>query len=105
MARTASGLSVIVTGDVGTLDQTTLGSATPLTVAVLDGSGNQVTSFGSGTQLDDGDTVDTDTQGTLAVGTTGINGTARVVRVTNDGKLRTTSSAIISGIDSTGILA
>ena len=50
MARTTTKLTVVVTGDIGALEQLSVGASTPLTVAVLDASGNQITSFGAGTQ-------------------------------------------------------
>jgi len=42
--------AVTVEGDVGALDQMDLTNANPLTVAVVDSNGDQVTSFGGGTQ-------------------------------------------------------
>ena len=49
-----------VEGNLGPLDQMTTGAREPLTIAVVDGSGNQITSFGSGTQY----AVDTAAGGT-----------------------------------------
>lgn len=46
------------------------GSSRPFDVAIVDASGNQVTSFGGGTQYADGDTPATPT-GTVAMGTDG----------------------------------
>lgn len=43
-------------GSVGTFEQIDLTVAHPLTVAILDGSGTQITSFGGGTQYTDGGT-------------------------------------------------
>lgn len=48
----------------------------------------------SGTLVTDGDGVDTDTKGVLLVGTTDISGTARAVRVTNDGTLKVDVAAL-----------
>lgn len=42
--------AVSVHGDVGILDQFDLTNSNPLTVAIVDGSGNQITSFGGGTE-------------------------------------------------------
>ena len=50
MARTLGALSITVTGDVGTLDQADLTNSNPLWVAVTDANGDQITSFGGGTQ-------------------------------------------------------
>lgn len=104
MSRTASQISLTVEGDVGELDQLDLTSSNPLTVALVDTNGDQITSLG-GSQFDDGDSIDTTSQGTLMVGTTGVNGTARAIRTNNAGLLLTRSSVIISGIEATSILA
>lgn len=48
--------SVAVHGDVGALDQIDLTNTNPLAVAVVDGDGTQITSFGGGTQYTEGDT-------------------------------------------------
>ena len=57
-----------------------------------DGSWRQVISIGSGstagTEFDDGDTIDTDSQGTLLIGTTDVPGTARAVITDDDGHLQ-----------------
>lgn len=53
---TASADAVSIHGDVGILDQLDLTNANPATVAIVDGSGNQITSFGGGTQYTEGDT-------------------------------------------------
>jgi hypothetical protein len=50
----------------------TTGSARPFDVAIVDGSGNQVTTFGGGTQYADGAAQATPT-GTVAMGTDGTN--------------------------------
>lgn len=42
--------TVTVQGDVGTLDQLDLTNTNPLAVAITDGNGDQITSFGGGTQ-------------------------------------------------------
>lgn len=47
---------IAVHGDVGILDQLDLTNANPATVAIVDGDGTQITSFGGGTQYTEGDT-------------------------------------------------
>ena len=55
--------------------------------------------IGGGTQWDDGDGIDTDSQGQLIVGTTDVTGTARAVITDNDGHLQidVLSSALPTG--------
>lgn len=48
--------SVTVHGDVGVLDQIDLTNSNPAAVAIVDGNGDQITSFGGGTQYTEGDT-------------------------------------------------
>jgi hypothetical protein len=48
--------SVSVHGDVGILNQFDLINSNPAAVAIVDASGNQITSFGGGTQYTEGDT-------------------------------------------------
>lgn len=54
--------TVTIQGDVGTVDQFDLTNSNPLSVAIVNGDGDQITSFGGGTQYDtnvayqDGDT-------------------------------------------------
>ena len=60
---TAASDSVAVHGDVGAIDQLDLTNSNPVTVAIVDGSGDQITSFGGGTQYTEGDT-DTTITGT-----------------------------------------
>lgn len=67
MARTASNITVTVEGNLGPLDQMTTGSREPLTIAVVDASGNQVTSFGSGTQYAVSDAAGGTDSGNLAL--------------------------------------
>lgn len=45
-----------VSGDVGTLDQLDLTNSNPAAVAIVDGNGDQITSFGGGAQYTEGDT-------------------------------------------------
>jgi hypothetical protein len=47
---------ITVHGDVGVLDQLDLTNTNPLAVAIVDGSGDQITSFGGGVQYTEGDT-------------------------------------------------
>lgn len=54
-------------GSIGIIEQLDLTTRFPQTVAILDGSGNQITSFGGGTQYDAGTTVATPV-GTVALG-------------------------------------
>ncbi|MEK9207069.1 MAG: hypothetical protein AAB922_01205 [Patescibacteria group bacterium] len=82
MARTSPGTATSITvgsialqdGDDSGLkvDVLDLTSNNALAVAVVDGSGNQITSFGGGTQYSDGD-VNADPTGTVAMGTDGSN--------------------------------
>ena len=53
---TSASDSVAVHGDVGILDQLDLTNSNPAVVAIVDGSGDQITSFGGGTQYTEGDT-------------------------------------------------
>lgn len=48
--------SVSVHGDVGILDQFDLTSSNPIATAIVDGNGDQITSFGGGVQYTEGDT-------------------------------------------------
>ena len=41
--------------------------------------------IGGGTEFDDGDAIDTNSQGTLIIGTTGVSGTARAIRTNDSG--------------------
>lgn len=56
-------------------------------------------SIGGGAQFDDGDAVDTDSQGPLLMGATAVPGTARAVAVDDDGQLQVDvlSSALPTG--------
>jgi len=47
---------LVVAGDVGILDQFDLTNSNPAAVAIVDGAGTQITSFGGGTQYTEGDT-------------------------------------------------
>lgn len=48
--------AVTIHGDVGALDQIDLTNSNPAAVAIVDGNGDQITSFGGGTQYTEGDT-------------------------------------------------
>lgn len=48
--------TVTVHGDVGVIDQLDLTNSNPAAVAIVDGNGDQITSFGGGTQYTEGDT-------------------------------------------------
>lgn len=54
--NTASALNATVHGDVGVIDQLDLTNSNPAAVAIVDGDGTQITSFGGGTQYTQGDT-------------------------------------------------
>jgi len=58
--------SVTAHGDVGVLDQLDLTTTNPLAVAIVDGNGDQITSFGGGTQYAEGD-VDASITGTAVM--------------------------------------
>jgi hypothetical protein len=55
--------TVTVQGDLTALDQLDLTSSDPLAVAIVDGNGDQITSFGGGTQYTEGD-IDASITGT-----------------------------------------
>ena len=59
-------------GSLGVIEQLDLTTSYPQTVAIVDGSGTQITSFGGGTQYADGAVRGTAT-GTLAMGDDGTN--------------------------------
>lgn len=61
-----------VTGNAVSIHAIPVGSVNALTMAIVDGSGNQITSFGGGTQYADGATQATPT-GTVALGKNGSN--------------------------------
>lgn len=58
--------------------------------------------IGGGTQFDDGDTIDTDSQGTLMIATTGISGTARAVRCEDDGAVHISDGGDTISVDDGG---
>jgi hypothetical protein len=63
---------ITVHGDVGVLDQIDLTNSNPIATAVVDANGDQITSFGGGTQYSDAD-ANADPTGTVAMGTDGAN--------------------------------
>jgi len=76
---------VTVAGDVGTLDQFDLSNSNPLSVAIVDASGDQITSFGGGTEYADGAARGSAT-GVLAMGDDGTN--IQSVHVDSSGDLQ-----------------
>jgi hypothetical protein len=90
--------SVTIHGDVGAVDQLDLTNSNPVTVAIVDGDGTQITSFGGGTQYTEGATDAT------------ITGTAMLWEDTGDTLVTVNASkplpvAIISGAGSGGTAA
>lgn len=89
---------------------TVLTDATALSVAIVDGNGDQITSFGGGTQYANGDAVATPT-GTAALGFDGTN--VRVLKTQSDGTLYVTGGGggtqyavgAVAGATDTGTLA
>jgi hypothetical protein len=57
--------------------------------------------IGGGAQFDDGDTIDTDSQGTLIIGATGVSGTARAIRVDDDGAVHIADGGNTITVDGT----
>lgn len=76
-----------------------LASANPLTVAITDGSGNQITSFGGGTQYANGAVSATPT-GTVALGWDGAN--VRALSTNSSGVLALPTGASTSALQTTG---
>jgi hypothetical protein len=84
-------------GGLGVIEQLDLTTSYPQTVAILDGSGNQITSFGGGTQYADGAVRGTAT-GTIAMGDDGTN--IQSIKVDSDGNLQV-DVVSITGVAST----
>ena len=82
---TAASDSVTVHGDVGAIDQLDLTNSNPAAVAIVDGNGDQITSFGGGTQYTEGDT-DTTITGTALMFESN-TGTSAVSVVSNSNPL------------------
>lgn len=85
------------------ITSTLAGSNEALNVAILDSSGNQISTFGGGTTFDEGDAIDTTSQGTLMIGADGVAGTARVIRTNSSGQTDIrplTSSDVVSAAQS-----
>lgn len=59
--------SIAVHGDVGILDQLDLTSSNPAVVAIVDGNGDQITSFGGGTQYTEDAAAAADPVGTMGM--------------------------------------
>lgn len=78
-------ITVVPTGQIGILSQLDLTNSDPLTVAIVDSSGDQISSFGVGTEYADGAARGTAT-GTLAMGDDGTN--IQSVKVDASGELQ-----------------
>lgn len=89
MANTTRDGNFVPGGSIGILEQFDLINANPLVVALVDANGDQITSFGGGTQYTAGDTDATPT-GTIAMGMFGT--TAKTLITDTNGILRTTAS-------------
>lgn len=101
--RFVAGVAGKRSGAYWAISSTLAGSSELLNVAIVDSSGNQISTFGGGTTFDDGDALDTDSQGTLIMGATAIAGTARAIRVNNGGQLDIrplTSSDVVAAAQS-----
>jgi len=72
MANTTRDGNFVPGGSIGILEQLNLINADPLTTAIVDGNGDQITSFGGGLQYADGAARGTAT-GTVAMGDDGAN--------------------------------
>lgn len=91
--------AVTVHGDVGVIDQLDLTNSNPAAVAIVDGDGTQITSFGGGTQYSDGD-ANADPTGTVAMGTDGSNVFA--VHTDTSGDLQVDILSIAAGDNNIG---
>lgn len=82
---TTSDMITVIGSQNNSLEQLSLGGGTkfPLTTAIVDGSGNQITSFGGGTEYTDGDADATPT-GTVMLGFDGANVRAVTVDAAGD---------------------
>lgn len=80
------------------ITSTVSGTKRPLDVLLYDASGNPIVTF-AGTEYTDGDSIDTDSPGTLVLGTTDISGVSRVLRCGNDGILLADATLQIAGVD------
>lgn len=85
--------TVTVHGDVGVIDQLDLTNSNPATVAIVDGDGTQITSFGGGTQYTEGDT-DASLTGTVAMVEGAANAVAAMTQPLTDTQLRATDVKI-----------
>jgi hypothetical protein len=84
-------------GDFQNITQTTTSTKSALDVNIVSGDLEP-------TQYTDGDTIDTDSEGNLLIGTTGISGTARAIRTDNNGNLLVSGAAglaVTNALDAT----
>lgn len=79
--------TITVHGDVGVIDQLDLTNSNPAAVAIVDGNGDQITSFGGGTQYTEGDT-DASITGTAALVEGAANALAVLTQPLTDTQLR-----------------
>jgi hypothetical protein len=93
---------ITIHGDVGVVDQLDLTNSNPAAVAIVDGNGDQITSFGGGTQYSDGD-ADADPTGTVAMGTDGANVFAVHTDTSGDLQVDVLSSALPSGASTSAL--
>lgn len=75
--------SVTIHGDVGAIDQLDLTNSNPVTVAIVDDSGDQISSFGGGVQYTEGDTDSTITGTAMLAESAGADNTLLTLRVDN----------------------
>ena len=93
--------ALTVRGDVGPIDQITLTNATPQTVAIVDGTGTQISSFGGGTQYAAG-TVNASPTGTMAFW---LNGNDETVPISDAAPLPVTvATALTANVNSVAAL-
>jgi hypothetical protein len=121
--------SLAIAGSVGVVSQLDLSNSNPITVAIVDGSGDQISSFGGGTQYTEGDTDvtitgtaflwegDSNTLATvsaanplpvspnLSKGTGDVDSSTTRVTVANNGVLATILGAAADAASATGSFA
>lgn len=104
--------AVTIHGDVGVADQLDLTNSNPLAVAIVDSNGDQITSFGGGTQYAQGTaTTDTDVltmagavrRDTAAVATGVLDGDRLVLSTDSAGRLRVTSIDVTQPISAASL--
>jgi len=96
---TITGGAVLAEGPADTLTPLQVDASKHLQVDIAADS----VGIGGGTQFDDGDTIDTNSQGTLMIATTGVSGTARAVRCENDGAIHVADGGDSITIDNADI--